>query len=138
MLPYIKMNKKIDILIIVINIFFFSYYSIQLLVFTDEFAQENLGFFNHAVAGLSEIIGIIFITFVIGLIIILFRNIEKQLPIFLSILIFQLACSINFWRYVFTNSPGETNIEIITTNAYLFSIITLSTSILILRNYYKL
>ena len=132
------MNKKIDILIIVINIFFFSYYSIQLLVFTDEFAQANLGFFNHAVAGLSEIIGIIFITFVIGLIIILFRNIEKQLPIFLSILIFQLACSINFWRYVFTNSPGETNIEIITTNAYLFSIITLSTSILILRNYYKL
>ena len=132
------MNKKIDILIIVINIFFFSYYSIQLLVFTDEFAKENLGFFNHAVAGLSEIIGIIFITFVIGLIIILFRNIEKQLPIFLSILIFQLACSINFWRYVFTNSPGETNIEIITTNAYLFSIITLFTSILILRNYYKL
>ena len=132
------MNKKIDILIIVINIFFFSYYSIQLLVFTDEFAQANLGFFNHAVAGLSEIIGIIFITFVIGLIIILFRNIEKQLPIFLSILIFQLACSINFWRYVFTNSPGETNIEIITINAYLFSIITLFTSILILRNYYKL
>ena len=132
------MNKKIDILIIVINIFFFSYYSIQLLVFTDEFAQANLGFFNHAVAGLSEIIGIIFITFVIGLIIILFRNVEKQLPIFLSILIFQLACSINFWRYVFTNSPGETNIEIITTNAYLFSIITLFTSILILRNYYRL
>ena len=132
------MNKKIDILIIVINIFFFSYYSIQLLVFTDEFAQANLGFFNHAVAGLSEIIGIIFITFVIGLIIILFRNIEKQLPILLSILTFQLACSINFWRYVFTNSPGETNIEIITTNAYLFSIITLFTSILILRNYYKL
>jgi len=138
MLPYIKMNKKIDILIIVINIFFFSYYSIQLLVFTDEFAQANLGFFNHAVAGLSEIIGIIFITFVIGLIIILFRNIEKQLPIFLSILIFQLACSINFWRYVFTNSPGETNIEIITTNAYLFSIITLFTGIFIIRNYYKL
>ena len=132
------MNKKIDILIIVINIFFFSYYSIQLLVFTDEFAQANLGFFNHAVAGLSEIIGIIFITFVIGLIIILFRNIEKQLPILLSILIFQLACSINFWRYVFTNSPGETNIEIITTNAYLFSVITLFTSIFILRNYYRL
>ena len=132
------MNKKIDILIIVINIFFFSYYSIQLLVFTDEFAQANLGFFNHAVAGLSEIIGIIFITFVIGLIIILFRNIEKQLPIFLSILIFQLACSINFWRYVFTNSPGETNIEIITINACLFSIISLFTGILILRNYYRL
>ena len=132
------MNKKIDILIIVINIFFFSYYSIQLLVFTDEFAQANLGFFNHAVAGLSEIIGIIFITFVIGLIIILFRNIEKQLPIFLSILIFQLACSINFWRYVFTNSPGETNIEIISTNAYFFTIIALFTGILIFKSYNKL
>ena len=138
MLPYIKMNKKIDILIIIINIFFFGYYSIQLLVFTDEFAQANLGFFNHAVAGLSEIIGIIFITFVIGLIIILFRNIEKQLPIFLSILIFQLACSINFWRYVITDSPGETNIQIITTNAYFFTIIALFTGILIFRSYNKL
>ena len=132
------MNKKIDILIIVINIFFFSYYSIQLLVFTDEFALGNLGFFNHAVAGLSEILGIIFLTFSIGLIIVLFRNMEKQLPIFLSIFIFQFACSINFWRYVFTNSPGETNIEIISTNAYFFSIITLFTGILILRSYNKL
>ena len=132
------MNKKIDILIIIMNIFFFSYYSIQLLVFTDEFALGNLGFFNHAVAGLSEILGIIFLTFSIGLIIVLFRNMEKQLPIFLSIFIFQFACSINFWRYVFTNSPGETNIEIISTNAYFFSIITLFTGILILRSYNKL
>tara|TARA_Y100000768_G_scaffold222456_1_gene167742 strand:+ start:158 stop:556 length:399 start_codon:yes stop_codon:yes gene_type:complete len=132
------MNKKIDILIIIMNIFFFSYYSIQLLVFTDEFALGNLGFFNHAVAGLSEILGIIFLTFIIGLIIVLFRNMEKQLPIFLSIFIFQFACSINFWRYVFTNSPGETNIEIISTNAYFFSIITLFTGILILRSYNKL
>ena len=132
------MNKKIDILIIIMNIFFFSYYSIQLLVFTDEFALANLGFFNHAIAGLSEILGIIFLTFVIGLIIILFRNIDKQLPIFLSIFVFQIACSVNFWRYVITESPGETNIEIITTNAYLFSIITLFTGILILRNYNRL
>ena len=60
------MNKKIDILIIIINIFFFLYYAVQLLVFTDEFARANLGFYNHAVAGLSEIIGIIFVTFSIG------------------------------------------------------------------------
>ena len=53
------MIKKIDVFIIIINIIFFAYYSIQLLVFTDEFALNNLGFFNHAVAGLSEIIGII-------------------------------------------------------------------------------
>ena len=99
------MNKKIDKLIIIINIFFFTYYSIQLLVFTDEFALANLGFFNHAIAGLSEIIGIIFITFVISLVLVLFRNIEKQLPFFLCIFVFQLATSINFWRYVLTDSP---------------------------------
>ena len=138
MLPYINMNKKIDILIIIMNIIFLTYYSIQLLVFTDEFALANLGFFNHAIAGLSEILGIIFLTFIIGLIIILFRSIDKQLPIFLSIFVFQLSCSINFWRYIFTNSPGETNIEIITTNAYLFSIIAFVTGILIFRNYNKL
>ena len=132
------MNKKIDILIIIINIFFFLYYAIQLLVFTDEFARANLGFFNHAVAGLSEIIGIIFVTFSIGLTAILFRGLKSQLPIFFSIFVFQLACSINFWRYVITDSPGETKIEIITTNAYLFSIITLFTGILILRNYNRL
>jgi len=56
-------KKNIDILIIILNIIFFSYYAIQLLIFTDEFALNNLGFFNHAVAGLSEIIGIIFLAF---------------------------------------------------------------------------
>ena len=132
------MNKKIDILIIIINIFFFLYYAFQLLVFTDEFARANLGFFNHAVAGLSEIIGIIFVTFNIGLIIILFRGLDSQLPVIFSIFVFQLACSINFWRYVITDSPGETNIEVITNNAYIFTAITLLTGILFLRNYSKL
>ena len=137
MLPYIKMTKKIDILIIIINIFFFTYYSIQLLVFTDEFALANLGFFNHAVAGLSEIIGIIFITFVVSLILILFRNVEKQLPILLCIFIFELATSINFWRYVLTDSPGETDLNIIANNAIFFSVITSFTIILIIKNYKK-
>ena len=132
------MNKKIDILIIIINIFFFLYYAFQLLVSTDEFARANLGFFNHAVAGLSEIIGIIFVTFSIGLITILFRGLVSQLPVFFSIFVFQLACSINFWRYVITDSPGETNIEVITNNAYIFTAITLLTGILFLRNYSKL
>ena len=132
------MKKKVDILIIIINIFFFLFYAVQLLVFTDEFARANLGFFNHAVAGLSEIIGIIFVTFNIGLIIILFRGLDSQLPVFFSIFVFQLACSINFWRYVFTDSPGETNIEIITNNAYIFTAITFLTGILFLRNYSKL
>ena len=132
------MNKKIDILIIIINIFFFLYFAIQLLVFTDEFARDNLGFFNHAVAGLSEIIGIIFVTFSIGLVTILFRGLDRQLPVFFSIFVFQLVCSINFWRYVITDSPGETNIEVITSNAYIFSAITFLTGILFLRNYSKL
>ena len=132
------MNKKIDILIIIINIFFFLYFAVQLLVFTDEFARDNLGFFNHAVAGLSEIIGIIFVTFSIGLVTILFRGLDRQLPVFFSIFVFQLVCSINFWRYVITDSPGETNIEVITSNAYIFSAITFLTGILFLRNYSKL
>ena len=132
------MNKKIDILIIILNIFFFTYYSIQLLIFTDEFALANLGFFNHAIAGLSEILGIIFLTFVIGLIIILLRSIEKQLPIFISIFVFQISCSVNFWRYVATDSPGETNIEVISTNASLFSIMTFFTGILIFKSLNKL
>ena len=132
------MNKKIDILIIIINIFFFLYFAVQLLVFTDEFAIDNLGFFNHAVAGLSEIIGIIFVTFSIGLVTILFRGLDRQLPVFFSIFVFQLVCSINFWRYVITDSPGETNIEVITSNAYIFSAITFLTGILFLRNYSKL
>ncbi len=132
------MNKKIDILIIIINIFFFLYFAVQLLVFTDEFARDNLGFFNHAVAGLSEIIGIIFVTFSIGLVSILFRGLDRQLPVFFSIFVFQLVCSINFWRYVITDSPGETNIEVITSNACIFSAITFLTGILFLRNYSKL
>jgi len=138
MISYIIMNKKIDILIIIINIFFFLYYAIQLLVFTDEFARANLGYFNHAVAGLSEIIGIIFVTFSIGLIIILFRGLDSQLPVFFSIFVFQFSCSINFWRYVITDSPGETNIEVIAVNAYIFTTISLLTGILFLRNYSKL
>ena len=138
MISYIIMNKKIDILIIIINIFFFLYFAVQLLVFTDEFARDNLGFFNHAVAGLSEIIGIIFVTFSIGLVTILFRGLDRQLPVFFSIFVFQLLCSINFWRYVITDSPGETNIEVITSNAYIFSAITFLTGILFIRNYSKL
>ena len=59
----IKLRDKISILFILINICFLLYYSAQLLIFTDEFAIKNLGFFNHAVAGLCEILGIIFFLF---------------------------------------------------------------------------
>ena len=132
------MIKKIDLFIIIINIIFFSYYATQLLVFTDEFAINNLGFFNHAIAGLSEIIGIIFITFIIALLIIVFRGLEKQLPLISIITLFQILAALNFWRYVFTDSPGETNLNIITVNAVVFSIISCLNLILISKNINKI
>ena len=132
------MIKKIDLFIIIINIIFFSYYSIQLLVFTDEFALNNLGFFNHAVAGLSEIIGIIFLSFVVALITIIFRGIDKQSPLIYCIFVLQFLVSINFWRYVITNNPGETNLQTISINAFLFSIITILNLLLIINNFKKM
>ena len=132
------MNKKVDILIVIINIIFFAYFAIQLIIFTDEFSINNLGFFNHAVAGLSEIIGIIFISFIIALSIIVFRGLERQLPIILIIFLFQFLASLNFWRYVFTDSPGETNLNTITINAIIFSIISFLNLILILKNINKI
>ena len=131
-------KKNIDNLIIIINIIFFSYYAIQLLVFTDEFALNNLGFFNHAVAGLSEIIGIIFISFVIAYTIIIFRGAEKQLPFMFVIFLFQLLASLNFWRYVLTDSPGETSLNVITTNAIFFSILSILNFLFILKNFKKI
>ena len=132
------MKKIIDISIILINLFFFSYYSIQLLIFTDEFALNNLGFFNHAVAGLSEVLGIIFLSFVIGFIVIFLKGIEKQLPFVFSIFILQLLASLNFWRYVFTDSPGETSIQVITINAIIFSLVSFLSLIMIINNIRKL
>ena len=121
--------KKFSLLI---NIIFFIYYGIQLLIFTDEFALKNLGFFNHAVAGLSEIIGIIFLSFSLGLIIILFTRTEGQFPFVLTIFFIQFIISINFWRYVLTNSPGETNLITITYNAIIFSTVSLISFYLLL------
>ena len=131
-------KKNINNLIIIINIIFFSFYAIQLLVFTDEFALNNLGFFNHAVAGLSEIIGIIFISFVIAYTIIIFRGAEKQLPFMFVIFLFQLLAALNFWRYVLTDSPGETSLKVITINAILFSILSVLNFLFILRNLKKI
>ncbi len=131
-------KKNINNLIIIINIIFFSYYAIQLLVFTDEFALNNLGFFNHAVAGLSEIIGLIFFSFVIAYTIIIFRGAEKQFPFMFVIFLFQLLAALNFWRYVLTDSPGETSLKVITINAILFSILSVLNFLFILRNLKKI
>ncbi len=128
-----KIKKKIDVFLIFLNILGLFYYSSQLLIFTDEFAINNIGFFNHAVAGLSEIIGIIFFCLAIGLIIVFFRGPHNQLSLFSTIFLIDTIISLNFWRYVITDSPGETSIDIITINAYLFSLMSLSMLILLIR-----
>ena len=121
--------------LIVFNIFFLLYYSFQLLVFTDEFALDNLGVFNHAIAGLSEIIGIIFLSLAISLLLILRRTIKSQLPLFITIFLIQLLIFINFLRYIFTNSPGETSIASIILNALIFFIGLIVSIIFILKNF---
>ena len=120
-------------LFIIINIIFFIYFSIQLLFFTDEFALKNIGFFNHAVAGLAEIIGIIFLSFSFALSIIFFKGTKNQLPIFLCIFLIQFVIALNFWRYIITNSPGETNLETIMINAVLFSLVSLVTMYILIK-----
>lgn len=114
--------KKTNNFLLILNIFFLLFYSVQLLVYTDEFALKNLGIFNHAIAGLSEIIGIIFLALSISIIYVWKNKINGQLPLFLSILIIQVLIFFNFLRYIFTDSPGETTIESISVNAFIFLI----------------
>ena len=130
--------KKINNILLLLNIFFLLYYSFQLLVYTDEFALKNLGTFNHAVAGLSEIIGIIFLALSISIIYIWKNNIKGQLPLFLSILLIQVLIFLNFLRYIFTDSPGETTIESIIINAFIFFIGGLVNFLFIYINFSKL
>jgi len=123
----------INLSLIGVNIIFLLYYSFQLLVFTNEFALQNIGFFNHAIAGLSEIIGIIFFSLAIGLIFISIKGVKNQLPLLITILLMQSIISLNFWRYVLTDSPGETEIYNIAINALIFSLSGLSMLIFLLR-----
>ena len=121
--------------LIIFNIFFLLYYSFQLLVFTDEFALNNLGAFNHAIAGLSEVIGIIFLSLAISLVLILRNSIKSQLPLFITIFLIQLLIFINFLRYIFTDSPGETTMESIIFNAFIFFLGFISSVIFLYKNY---
>ena len=130
--------KKTNNFLLLLNIFFLLYYSIQLLVYTDEFALNNLGIFNHAVAGLSEIIGIIFLSLSISIIYVWNNNINGQLPLFLSILLIQFLILLNFLRYIFTDNPGVTTIESITLNAFIFLIGGLVSCLFISINFSKL
>ena len=130
--------KKTNNFLLLLNIFFLLYYSFQLLVYTDEFALKNLGFFNHAVAGLSEIIGIIFLALSISIVYVWKNKINGQLPLFLSILLIQVLIFFNFLRYIYTDSPGETTIESIILNAFIFLIGGLNNCFFILINFRKL
>ena len=128
------MNIKSNFLI-VFNIFFLLYYSFQLLVFTDEFAINNLGIFNHAIAGLSEVIGIIFLSLALSLFLIFRITIKSQLPLFVTIFLIQLLIFLNFLRYIFTDSPGETTMESITLNALIFFFGLINSSIFLYKNF---
>jgi len=127
------LKNRINLCLIGVNIIFLLYYALQLLIFTDEFALKNIGFFNHAVAGLSEIIGIIFFSLAVGLTFMLIKGLKNQLPLLITILLMQITIALNFWRYVLTNSPGETSINAITFNALIFSLSGFSMFLLLLR-----
>jgi len=128
-----KIKDSISQALLGVNIIFLLYYSIYLLIFTDEFAIKNIGFFNHAVAGLSEIIGIIFFCLAVGLGIIIVRGASNQLPLLITVFLMQIIISLNFWRYVFTDNTGETSFNTIIFNASVFSLISFSMLILIIR-----
>ena len=126
-------KNGINLCLVGVNVIFLLYYALQLLIFTDEFAIKNIGFFNHAVAGLSEIIGIIFFSLAVGLTFMLIQGLKNQLPLLITILLMQITIALNFWRYVLTNSPGETSINAITFNALIFSLSGFSMFLLLLR-----
>ena len=120
------MKNFLQKILILINIFILVYYSIRLLVFTDEFTLQNFGFYNHAIAGLAEILGILLLCLSIGLIFILIKGLQFQFTLLFTIFLFEGLVALNLWRYVITNSPGETNIQVITNNAILFSIASIT------------
>ena len=120
------MKNILQKIAILINLFILLYYSIQLLVFTDEFTLQNFGFYNHAIAGLAEILGILLLCLSIGLIFILIKGLQSQFTLLFTIFLFEGLVGLNLWRYVITNSPGETNIQVITNNAILFSLAGIS------------
>ena len=120
------MKKFLQKIIILINIFILLHYSIQLLVFTDEFTLQNFGFYNHAIAGLAEILGILLLCLSIGLFFILIKGLQFQFALLSTIFLFEGLVGLNLWRYVITNSPGETNIQVITNNAILFSLASIT------------
>ena len=129
----IKYPDRLSLFFISIYIILLLYYSVQLLVYTDEFAINNLGSFNHSIAGLCEIIGIIFISLSIGLFLTIIFSPKLQMIIYITVLIMQIFITLNFWRYILTDSPGESDIDTITNNALIFSIMSILLIITIFR-----
>lgn len=129
----IKYPDRLSLIFISIYIILLLYYSIQLLVYTDEFAINNLGSFNHSIAGLCEIIGIIFISLSIGLFLTIIFSPKLQMIIYITVLIMQIFITLNFWRYILTDSPGESDIDTITHNALIFSLMSILLIITIFR-----
>ena len=129
----IKYPDRLSLFFISIYIILLLYYSVQLLVYTDEFAINNLGTFNHSIAGLCEIIGIIFISLSIGLFLTIIFSPKLQMIIYITVLIMQIFITLNFWRYILTDSPGESDIDTITNNALIFSIMSILLIITIFR-----
>jgi len=129
----IKYPDRPSLFFISIYIILLLYYSVQLLVYTDEFAINNLGSFNHSIAGLCEIIGIIFISLSIGLFLTIIFSPKLQMIIYITVLIMQIFITLNFWRYILTDSPGESDIDTITNNALIFSIMSILLIITIFR-----
>ena len=129
----ISYPDRISFYLILIYTILLFYYSIQLLVYTDEFALNVLGSFNHSIAGLCEIIGIIFLSLSVGLLFTVFKGTQNQNILYLTILIMQILITINFWRYIITDSPGETDINTILYNAIIFSLMSILLIIVIYR-----
>tara|TARA_B100000315_G_scaffold216997_1_gene217285 strand:+ start:214 stop:639 length:426 start_codon:yes stop_codon:yes gene_type:complete len=129
----IRYPDRLSFFLISSYIILLLYYSLQLLFYTDEFAINNLGSFNHSIAGLCEIIGIIFLSLSIGLFLTIIIGPKFQMIIYITVLIMQIFITLNFWRYILTNSPGESNIETITYNALIFSFMSLLLIIAIFR-----
>ena len=129
----IKYPDRLSLIFISIYILLLLYYSIQLLVYTDEFAINNLGSFDHSIAGLCEIIGIIFISLSIGLFLTIIFSPKLQMIIYITVLIMQIFITLNFWRYILTDSPGESDIDTITNNALIFSLMSILLIITIFR-----
>ena len=133
----IKYPDRLSLFFISIYIILLLYYSVQLLVYTDEFAINNLGSFNHSIAGLCEIIGIIFISLSIGLFLTIIFSPKLQMIIYITVLIMQIFITLNFWRYILTDSPGESDIDTITNNALIFSLMSIFLIINIILEQYN-